>query len=111
MADTRIGENLGSFLKEHLEADVIFLLAQQLGVSSEEAMGVYYRSTVAEVVEDGSLGAQYLPASYLADEVLKELRGYSLSMSGEKFGTRHGACRAPVGAVTASSVYDEDIPF
>lgn len=71
MADVRIKENLGSFLKEHLEADVVFLLAQRLGVSPEEAMGIYYRSKVAEIVEDGLLGAQYLPASYLADEVLK----------------------------------------
>lgn len=66
-------ESLDSFLKEHVEADVAFCIAEQLGVSSEEAMDIYYQSRIAEVVEGGSLGAQYLPASYLAEEVLRHL--------------------------------------
>lgn len=37
-------------------------------------MGIYYGSKVAEAVEKGSLGMQYLPASYLADDVLKDAR-------------------------------------
>ncbi|WP_165170364.1 hypothetical protein [Adlercreutzia sp. ZJ242] len=70
--DERVVESLGSFLKEHLEADVAFCVAERLDVSAEEAMGIYYGSKIAEAVEEGSLGMQYLPASYLADEVLKD---------------------------------------
>ena len=81
--DARVLEGLGSFLKEHVEADVAFFIAEGLGVSAEEAMGIYYRSSVAEAVEDGSLGVQYLPASYLADEVLKNALSGSLADAGD----------------------------
>lgn len=71
--DERALEGLGSFLKEHVEADVSFCIAERLDVSSAEAMDIYYRSKVAKAVEDDALGVQYLPVSYLVDEVLREL--------------------------------------
>ena len=61
---------LDGFLKEHLEADVIAVIAERRGLSTAETMGVYYASKVAEAVSEGKLGLQYLPADYLADEII-----------------------------------------
>ena len=68
-AETLAG--LDAFLKEHLEADVIACIAERGGVSASEAMDVYFSSRIAHAIEEGALGLQYLPADYLADEVLK----------------------------------------
>lgn len=64
-------EGLDSFLKEHLEADIVARVADSLGIPSAQAMRVYYTSPIAPIVEAGEYGAQYLDASYLADEVIK----------------------------------------
>lgn len=62
---------LEPLLKEQLEADIISIIAERLEVSPGEAMSVYYRNPLAQQIEEGAWGMQYLDASYLADEVLK----------------------------------------
>lgn len=62
---------LEPLLKEQLEADIISIIAERLEVSPGEAMSVYYRNPLAQQIEEGTWGMQYLDASYLADEVLK----------------------------------------
>ena len=64
--------NLGSFLKEQLEADIVSLLAAKLHLSPSQAMDRYYNSSLAQKIEEGELGMQCLDASYLADEILRE---------------------------------------
>ena len=64
-------ESLGSFLIEHQEADIVACLAEKLNATADEALYMYYRSDLAPKIEQGELGIQYLPAEYLADEVLK----------------------------------------
>lgn len=62
---------LEPLLKEQLEADIISIIAERLEVSPGEAMSVHYRNPLAQQIEEGAWGMQYLDASYLADEVLK----------------------------------------
>lgn len=64
-------EGLGSFLKEHVEADVVSTVARRLGISAEEALALYFGSELPELVESGKYGVQYLSPEYLADEVLR----------------------------------------
>ncbi|WP_165055675.1 MULTISPECIES: hypothetical protein [unclassified Adlercreutzia] len=63
--------NLGSLLKEQLEADIVSIVAAKLHLSPSQALDMYYSSPLAQKIEEGELGMQYLDASYLADEVLK----------------------------------------
>lgn len=64
-------ENLDSFLKEHQEADVISLIAKQLCASADEALAIYFGSPISAMIENGEHGTQFLPSSYLAEEVMK----------------------------------------
>lgn len=66
-------EGLDAFLKEHLEADIVAQLAEQLDISPAEAMKRYFESPLATAIEEGRYGMQYLDASYLAAEVMKTL--------------------------------------
>lgn len=72
-------KNLGSFLIEHQEADIVACLAQKMNASVGEALLTYYRSDLAPKIEQGELGIQYLPAEYLAEEVLKREKRSSAS--------------------------------
>lgn len=65
-------KQLGPLLEEQLEADIISALAMRLGIPADEAMSLYYRSSLAQQIEEGRWGMQYLGASYLAEEVLKQ---------------------------------------
>lgn len=65
-------QELDSFLKEHLEADVVALIAQRLDVASDKALAIYFSSALPEKIENGEHGIQYLSAEYLADEVIRE---------------------------------------
>ena len=63
--------NLRSFLIERQEADIVAILARKMNATTDEALLTYYESDLALKIEQGELGIQYLPAEYLADEVLK----------------------------------------
>lgn len=62
---------LDDFLKEHLEADIIAIIAERRSISPAEAMRLYYGSPLSESIESGTYGMQYLDATYLAEEILK----------------------------------------
>ncbi|OUO89793.1 hypothetical protein B5F40_09725 [Gordonibacter sp. An230] len=64
-------KSLGSFLIERQEADIVAILAKKMNATADEALLTYYESDLALKIEQGELGIQYLPAEYLADEVLK----------------------------------------
>ena len=64
-------KSLGGFFIEHQEADIVACLAEKMNATADEALSTYYRSDLAPKIEQGELGIQYLPAEYLADEVLK----------------------------------------
>ena len=64
-------QSLGSFLIERQEADIVAILAKKTNATADEALLTYYESDLALKIEQGELGIQYLPAEYLADEVLK----------------------------------------
>ena len=64
-------KRLGSFLIERQEADIVAVLARKMNATADEALLTYYESDLALKIEQGELGIQYLPAEYLADEVLK----------------------------------------
>ena len=64
-------KRLGSFLIERQEADIVAVLARKMNATADEALLTYYESDLALKIEQEELGIQYLPAEYLADEVLK----------------------------------------
>lgn len=76
-------KNLGDFLIEHQEADIVAKLAEKMNATTDEALLTYYRSDLAPKIEQGELGIQYLPAEYLADEVLKREKRFSTSSNQE----------------------------
>ena len=64
---------LDSLLKEHLEADIVALLAERTGRTSAEALAAYYGTSMPQRIARGKYGIQYLSADYLVEEVIKEL--------------------------------------
>ncbi len=56
-----------NFYREHLEEDIIFCLSQRHKISLEKAMEIYYSSPLAERINAGTYGIQYLDATVLAD--------------------------------------------
>lgn len=60
---------LENFYREHLEEDIIFCLSQRHQISLEKAMEMYYFSQLADRINAGTYGIQYLDASVLADFV------------------------------------------
>lgn len=57
--------------QENLEESIIPFLAEQLGVSLEKAMDIYYNSHLAEKIERGVYGIQYLDYKVLVQILLE----------------------------------------
>lgn len=57
--------------QENLEERIIAYVAEQNGLSLEEAMSVYYSSKLADKIHEGREGIQYLDYKVLGD-ILKE---------------------------------------
>lgn len=57
--------------QESLEERIIIYLAEQNGLSLEDAMSVYYSSSLANKIHEGREGIQYLDYKVLG-ELLKE---------------------------------------
>lgn len=55
--------------KEHLEADIITLIAEQYDISASAAMKIYYSSQLSRQVSAGSYGIEQLDARYLLDDL------------------------------------------
>lgn len=54
------GETLERVYQENLEERLIMYLSEIKGISLEEAMGIYYRSKLADKIHQGIEGVQYL---------------------------------------------------
>lgn len=71
VTEKTIGQ-LGAVLAEDVDADIVARIAERLGISAGEAMGVYFSHPLAEKIESNEYGMQYLDPSYLADEILRQ---------------------------------------
>lgn len=71
MTGSELHGALEETLKERLEADIVIGLAQRLSLDEHEALKRYYKSRLATQIADGTLGLQYLDASYLIDDLLE----------------------------------------
>ena len=54
---------------------VIKLLSQQLGISEEHALGIFYRSRVYKVLSDKDSLLITQPDRYIAEEVVLAMKG------------------------------------
>lgn len=61
------GDILEKFYKEKLEERIITEFAKQKKISLEDAMDVYYSSSLAEKIAEGKNGIQYLDYRVLAE--------------------------------------------
>ena len=55
-------------------ARIIEILAQQLRISREEAMDLFYNSPVFELIDKGVADLHCRSDQYLADEIIKEAK-------------------------------------
>jgi hypothetical protein len=62
---------LAEWRRIHVEQDVIAALAARNGLPEDVAMDLYYRSRLAQEVDAGSHGIQYLDAAYLAEDLVE----------------------------------------
>jgi hypothetical protein len=65
------GNKLESVYKENLEERIMLYLTETEDISYEESMEIYYGSRLAEKIQEGREGIQYLDYKVLAD-ILKE---------------------------------------
>lgn len=65
----------GAFLekvyKERLEEDIISRLAEEKDISLDKAMDAYYRSKLAQKIDEGRFGVQYLDYKVLVQLLLE----------------------------------------
>lgn len=69
---------LETLRKEHLESDLITLIAEQYSLSAADAMKLYYSSQLSQQVADGSYGIEQLDVRYL----LADLQQYEPQLFG-----------------------------
>ncbi len=62
--------DVSSLYKERLEEDIISRLASVKGMELSDAMDSYYRSRLAQQIDKGEFGIQYLSADYLVDDLI-----------------------------------------
>lgn len=60
---------LETLRKEHLESDLIALIADQYDTTAADAMKLYYSSQLSQQVADGSYSIEQLDARYLLDDL------------------------------------------
>ncbi len=66
------GEVLERVYKENLEERIISYLAERKNTSLENAMDLYYNSTLSDQIFEGLEGIQYLDYKVLADILLEK---------------------------------------
>jgi hypothetical protein len=72
MADTRVEpQALEKILRVELEKDIISSLGERLGGDSRKAMDIYYHSRLAEQIDRGDWGIQYLDSQYLVEDLFE----------------------------------------
>ena len=57
------------------QARIVLMLAEELGISAEEALDLFYTSRTYPLFADASRGLQTMSDRYIADEVLQERVG------------------------------------
>jgi hypothetical protein len=62
---------LEKVLVEALECDVITSIARKKNIGIRKAMDTYYKSRLADQIDKGLFGIQYLDAEYLADDLIE----------------------------------------
>lgn len=62
--------DVASIYHKELEEEIIAKLADEKGLSLDQAMDVFYRSRLARQISDGLYGIQYLSASYLVSDLI-----------------------------------------
>lgn len=62
--------DVASIYHKELEEEIIAKLADEKGLSLDQAMDVFYRSRLARQISDGVYGIQYLSASYLVSDLI-----------------------------------------
>lgn len=62
--------DVASIYHKELEEEMIARLADEKGLSLDQAMDVFYRSRLARQISDGLYGIQYLSASYLVSDLI-----------------------------------------
>ena len=55
-------------------ARVVSLLSQRLGISSEQALGIFYNSETYRNLSDTRNGLQNMSDSYLVDSIMLEVK-------------------------------------
>jgi len=63
--------DVSSLYKERLEEDIISRLAAVKKIGLSDAMDCYYRSRLAQQIDSGEFGIQYLSADYLVDDLIE----------------------------------------
>lgn len=65
--DTLVG--LEALRKEHLDSDLIAMIAERYDLTVSAAMRLYYSSRLSEQVSNGSYGIEQLDARYLIEDL------------------------------------------
>ena len=63
-------EELTRVYKQNLEESMIEYLAEQKSLTMEEAMDIYYRSQLADQIEQGSYGIENMDYKYLVHDLI-----------------------------------------
>lgn len=61
---------LESVRQQHLESDMVTLLAQRLNVNPSLALGLYYKSDLSRQIACNAFGIRYLDAEVLVEDLL-----------------------------------------
>lgn len=57
------------------QARIVLMLAEELGISEEEALDLFYNSRIYPFFADASRGLQAMSDRYVVDEVLRDRAG------------------------------------
>ena len=59
-------------------ARIIMMISENLEISSDRALDLFYKSRVYQMLVDPSYGLQTMSDTYIYDEFMLELRGYNI---------------------------------
>ena len=70
MVDKKTIAAIEELRRTNLDAQIVEIISQRMGLSVRDALDVYYSSELAPLIERNEYGMQFLDAHYLADEIL-----------------------------------------
>ena len=59
-------------------ARIIMMISENLEISSDRALDLFYKSRVYQMLVDPRYGLQKMSDTYIYDEFMLELRGYNI---------------------------------